>query len=79
MALGNKLREIRVARGERLRAVAAAVEIDPTQLSKVERGYVGCSDEMKVKLAAHFGVAIGALFFQPVVDLRSTTNMESVR
>lgn len=70
---------MRTARGERLRTVSAAVGIDYSQLSKVERGESGCSDELKLRLAEHFGVSVSALFFQPVVDSQSTTTFEVAR
>jgi transcriptional regulator with XRE-family HTH domain len=72
MAIPNRLRELREARGEGLRECASVVGIDPAQLSKVERGIVGCSDEMKVTIAQHFGVSVGALFFPSCVE-----NMET--
>ena len=72
MALGNRLHEIRTLKGQTLRQVSAAVGIDPTQLSKVERCKVGCSDEMKLALARHFDVRVERLFFQEVVDSQAT-------
>ncbi len=72
MALGNNLNVVRVARGETLRQVGAAVGMDPTHLSKLERGLVGCSDELKLALAQHFGVPLTDLFFQPDVELVSS-------
>ncbi len=72
MVLGNTLKLRREERGESLRDVGAAVGMDPTQLSKVERGIGGCGDEFKLKLAQHFGIPIAELFFQPVVDNMDT-------
>lgn len=37
-SLGEKLRELREARGLLLREVAAQMEVDPSLLSKIERG-----------------------------------------
>ncbi len=72
MALGNTLNAVRIARGETLRQVAGAVGMDPTHLSKLERGMVGCSDELKLALAQHFGVPLTDLFFQTDVELSSS-------
>lgn len=68
MALQNKVREYREARKIKLRELARAVDIDHSQLWKVEAGLVGCSDERKMRLAKYFGVGVGELFFQPSVE-----------
>ena len=76
MALGNNLRKFRKAKGELLIETAAAVGMDPGQLSKLEREIVGCSDEMKVALAVHFQTQIGRLFFQGNVEENSKAGVQ---
>ena len=36
--------------------------MDPSNISKIERGLVGVSDDMKTRLAAALGVPVGELF-----------------
>ena len=57
MPLGNNVRIFRLARGETLRELAAAVGMDAANLSKIERGLRGCGDEDKLALARYFGSA----------------------
>lgn len=77
MALGNNVRVFREARRESLRGLAAAVAMDPGNLSKIERGLRGCADEDKLRLARHFGVPVGQLFFQETVVLKTTEGVAS--
>lgn len=49
-SLGEKLRELREARGLLLREVAAQLEIDPSLLSKIERGDKRATREQIVHL-----------------------------
>lgn len=50
-SIGQKLKEIRVARGISLRALAAEVGIHFGSLSKIENGKEGCSSETLTRLA----------------------------
>ncbi len=50
-SLGEKLRELRDARGLLLREVAAHLEVDPSLLSKIERGDKRATREQVVQLA----------------------------
>lgn len=70
--LGNRLRELRHARGQSLRALAREIAMDPSHLSKIETGTRSCSDEKMVQLAQHFGVAVTELFFQDSVSSEET-------
>jgi transcriptional regulator with XRE-family HTH domain len=75
MALGNNVRTFRHAQGESLTQTARAVGMDRTQLSRLERSIVGCSDEFKVALARHFGTTVSRLFFQENVEDNSTVRV----
>jgi len=55
-AMGSWLRDMREARGEPLRAVAASVGLDPATLSKIERGDRLATGEQTSELAEHFGI-----------------------
>lgn len=72
MVLGNRLKAARELHGKTLREVGAAVSMDPTQLSRIERCRQSCSDEKKLALARYFHVAVDQLFFQQQVDAPST-------
>ena len=50
-SLGEKLRELRDARGLLLREVAAQLEVDPSLLSKIERGERTAKKEQVSKFA----------------------------
>jgi HTH-type transcriptional regulator, competence development regulator len=50
-SLGEKLRELREAKGLLLREVAAQLEIDPSLLSKIERGDKRPTREQVVTMA----------------------------
>lgn len=50
-SLGEKLRELRDARGLLLREVAAQLEVDPSLLSKIERGDKRATREQVVQMA----------------------------
>jgi putative transcriptional regulator len=63
MALPNRVRQYRLARGETVRDVAAAIGVSHAMISRLERGDIGCSDKYKVALAQHFNVAVMDLFF----------------
>ena len=49
--LGEKLRELREIRGLLLREVAAQLEVDPSLLSKIERGDKRATREQVVQMA----------------------------
>lgn len=61
---GNTIRSLRKKRGEPLRVVAAAVEIDSTLLSKLERGERLPTDVQIVKFAEYFGISLDQLIAQ---------------
>ena len=55
------LRELRAASGQKLRTVAAAADMDPSVLSKIELGQRFPTAEQSVGLARHFGVPAARL------------------
>ena len=55
--LGKWLRELRHARGEPLRVVAASAGIDSTLLSKIELGQRLPTEQQAAAFAAYFGVS----------------------
>jgi transcriptional regulator with XRE-family HTH domain len=75
MGLTNRLREYRQRRRVSLRTLSEEVGIDFGQLSKIETGLVGTSDERKVRLAEYFSVSVADLFFQPSVEEISTDGL----
>lgn len=52
--LGHLLRELREQRGESLRGAAKSLEIDPSYLSKVERGTKPLPERLRPRLAAYY-------------------------
>lgn len=72
MALSNRLRQLRESRGLSLRDLGRALDMSYAQLSKVETGGGGMSDERKRKIAAFFGVTVGELFFGESVESQET-------
>lgn len=55
--LGKWLRELRHAKGEPLRVVAAAADIDSTLLSKIELGQRLPTEQQTAAFAVYFGVS----------------------
>lgn len=58
----SRLRELRVSRGQSLRAVAHAIGVSDTYLSAIERGTVPASEMCCRRLAKAYGVEINDLF-----------------
>lgn len=67
-AFGKTIRELRKQRAEPLRVVAAAIEIDSTLLSKIERGQRFPTEKQIVRLAAYFGLPVDELAAQAIAD-----------
>lgn len=55
-SFGSWLRHLREEQGEILRITAAAVDMDPTLLSKIERGERFPTDAQAAALARHFDI-----------------------
>jgi len=65
---GETTRTLRKQRGEPLRVVAAAVEIDSTLLSKIERGERFPTEAQIAKFAEYFGVPQEELAAKAIAD-----------
>jgi DNA-binding transcriptional MerR regulator len=63
-AIGSHLRALRMARGESLAQVAAAVDISTGFLSNLERSQTGVSVGIMHKLAHHYGTSLSAFYYQ---------------
>ena len=65
---GETTRTLRKQRGEPLRVVAAAVEIDSTLLSKIERGERFPTEAQIAKFAEYFGIPQEELAAKAIAD-----------
>jgi transcriptional regulator with XRE-family HTH domain len=65
---GETTRTLRKQRGEPLRVVAAAVEIDSTLLSKIERGERFPTEAQVAKFSEYFGVPQEELAAKAIAD-----------
>ena len=52
---GARLNTLRVSRGESLNSLARAAGVDPSFLSRIERGLVGAPEQLIHALAAELG------------------------
>ena len=66
--IGQKIRNLRLQRGEPLRVVAAALEIDSSLLSKFEHGERLPTDQQLTKLAEYFGISWEELVAQSIAE-----------
>lgn len=80
--LGKLLRDLRASRGETLRSAAAALEVDPSHLSRVERGEKQPSPELQRRAAnyyhvesSHLALAAGDIPPDIVEILRANPNL----
>jgi transcriptional regulator with XRE-family HTH domain len=67
-AFGKTIRTLRKQRGEPLRIVAAAIEIDSTLLSKIERGERFPTEAQIAKFAEYFGIPQEELTAKAIAD-----------
>jgi DNA-binding transcriptional MerR regulator len=63
-AIGSHLRALRLARGESLSTVAAAVDISTGFLSNLERSQTGVSVGIMHRLAHHYGTSLSEFYYQ---------------
>ena len=56
-AVGELLRSLRTERGESLRGVASELGVDPSYLSKVERGQKPLPESLRNKVTDYYGAA----------------------
>lgn len=64
MTIGNTIRKLRKEKGLTLNQLATLIESDVGNLSRLERGVQGYSDQMVKKISAALGVPVAALFLQ---------------
>lgn len=67
-SLGTRLRNLRQERGEPLRVVAAAIEVDSSLLSKIEHGERLPTEQQLEKLAKYFDVLLEELTAQAIAE-----------
>ena len=67
-SLGKRLRDLRKARGQPLRVVAAAIEVDSSLLSKIEHGERLPTKQQLEKLAKYFDVPLEELIAQAIAE-----------
>lgn len=75
MAIGTTIRQLRKERGLTLNQMAALIESDVGNLSRLERGVQGFSEAMLGKIAAALEVPVATLF---VLDEAHATNGDPV-
>lgn len=68
MTIGTTIRQLRKERGLTLNELAARIESDVGNLSRLERGIQGYSDVMLNKLAEALAVPVAAFFVDKAVD-----------
>jgi len=59
--VGQLLRELRKTRGESLRSAASSLDMDPSYLSKVERGEKPLASALRGRLADYYDADAGRL------------------
>jgi transcriptional regulator with XRE-family HTH domain len=76
--LGRRLRELRLARGERLVETAARAGISPQYLSEIERGLKEPSSEMIAAITGALRITLVDLTIAVVADLRGGATLTTV-
>jgi transcriptional regulator with XRE-family HTH domain len=76
-ALGRRLRELRLARGERLDDTAARAGISPQYLSEIERGRKDASSEMIAAVIGALESSLAEVLIR-VADGLTTTGAEVI-
>lgn len=71
--LGKRLRDLRKERGQPLRVIAAAIDVDSSLLSKIEHGERLPTEQQLEKLAQHFGISLEELTAQVIAERIVTT------
>ncbi|WP_162233201.1 MULTISPECIES: helix-turn-helix domain-containing protein [Protofrankia] len=69
---GDRIRIARARRRLSQRALAQAALIDQATMSRIERGLMGSSDEVRLRIAAALDVPFGELFDAPELDMAGT-------
>ena len=65
MKAPEKLKKLRTEKGESRQDTADAIGVSASSICQYELGDKTPRDEVKVKLAEHFGVSVQDLFFTP--------------
>jgi transcriptional regulator with XRE-family HTH domain len=63
-AVGKRLRELRVKSGETLQETASHIGVSKQSISHYESGRRVPSPEVMEKIADHFGLTVGYIFFR---------------
>jgi transcriptional regulator with XRE-family HTH domain len=63
--LGQRIRQLREDRSWTLEKAAEAMNLDPTQLAKIEAGKINVTLVTIVRIADGLGVAVKEVFVQP--------------
>jgi transcriptional regulator with XRE-family HTH domain len=66
--LGDKLRDLRQARNEPLRVIAAAIEVDSSLLSKIEHGDRLPTEQQLARLASYFDIPLEELAAHAIAE-----------
>lgn len=61
---GEKLRSLRLKKGETQQELANAIGVTDAAISQYELGQRVPSDEVKIKIAKHYGRTVQFIFFQ---------------
>ena len=61
--IGTRLREIRTERGETIEQFARSIGVSNSAIAMYENGQRIPRDEIKIKIAEHFGVSVESIFF----------------
>lgn len=64
--IGNRLREIRAERGETAENVAKSIGVSGSAIAMYEIGQRVPRDEIKIRIAEHFGMSIESIFFPTI-------------
>lgn len=72
LEFGQRVRELRTARGLTLRALAARLEVSPATMSAIENGKTGVSAQRVARLAEELGVPVQRMFGRADMETPST-------
>lgn len=77
--LGARVRALRKGRGLTLNQLSALIDSDPGNLSRLERGAQGFSEQLLEKISAALGVPVAALFLDQDIDLEALRGLRPKR
>lgn len=64
--IGNKLRQIRTERGETAENVAKSIGVSGSAIAMYEIGQRVPRDEIKIRIAEHYGMSVESIFFPSI-------------